>query len=321
MQEIGGYTMFDLFNKKSEKYIEKSLNKYNQILRDDISLIIRTKYKGRLYASDVEYLDNREVLFRCPIDKYQIIRFDNQSTIKVEFVGYSGLYTTKLLITEKIIEDNVLYYKGEIIAPIEKSQRRRNYRLPIVLDLNYTLLPRECVEYSGNTLDISVGGMLMETCEDIYNNKNLKIKIDIDGKIYNIKSTIIRKRTNFSNGTYLYNLKFDDLSNRHRNEISRFIFDSKNTHTTKLMWSTDSEKWVIYNSLTDNRLFFVIQIKSLHQSHQISYIINFLLFNIIWYVYSSIIFHMIYNLNIAFYIILIRQNKININRGGVIWLE
>lgn len=232
--------MFDLFNKKSEKYIEKSLNKYNQILRDDISLIIRTKYKGRLYASDVEYLDNREVLFRCPIDKYQIIRFDNQSTIKVEFISYSGLYTTKLLITEKIIEDNVLYYKGEIIEPIEKSQRRRNYRLPIVLDLNYTLLPRECVEYSGNTLDISVGGMLMETCEDIYNSKNLKIKIDIDGKIYNIKSTIIRKRNNFSNGTYLYNLKFDDLSNRHRNEISRFIFDSKNTHTTKLMGSIDS---------------------------------------------------------------------------------
>lgn len=232
--------MFSLFNKKSEKYIEKSVNRYNQILQDDINLIIRTIYKGKLYAIDVEYLNNREVLFRCPTDKYDIIRFDNQSIIEAEFVSQSGLYATELLITEKIIEDNVLYYRAEISAPIEKNQRRKNYRLPIVLDLNYTLLPRERIEYSGNTLDISVDGILMETHENIYQSKNLKIKIDIDGKTHNIKSTIIKKRTSFSNGTYLYNLKFNNLSKRHKSEISRFIFDNKNAHTTKLGENIDS---------------------------------------------------------------------------------
>ncbi|MBO3446391.1 PilZ domain-containing protein [Clostridium sp. CCUG 7971] len=227
--------MFSLFNKKSVRYIEKSVNKYNQILEDDINLIIRTIYKGKLYTSDVEYLNNREVLFRCPIDKYDIIRFDEQSIIKVEFVSYSGLYTTELLITEKIIEDNVLYYKGEFSSPIEKNQRRKNYRLPIVLDLNYTLLPRERIEYSGNTLDISIDGMLMETYENIYQTKNLKVKIDIDGKTHDIKSTIIKKRTNFRNSTYLYNLKFDKLSIKQKNEISRFIFDNKNLRDKKLV--------------------------------------------------------------------------------------
>ncbi|WP_042277394.1 PilZ domain-containing protein [[Clostridium] dakarense] len=234
--------VFSLFNRKSEVYIEKSLNKYKQILQDDINSVIRTRCNGRVYTSDIEYLNNREVLFRCPIDKYDIIRFDNQSIIEVDFVSCSGLYTTELLITEKIIEDNVLYYKGEIRAPIEKNNRRKNYRLPVVLDLNYTILPRERIEYSGNTLDISVDGMLMETCENIYQSKNIKIKIDIDGKTHDIKSTIIKKRTNFRNGKYLYNLKFDKLSKRHKNEISRFIFDNKNTHSTKPMENTTPEK-------------------------------------------------------------------------------
>lgn len=226
--------MFGLFNKKSVKYVEKSLNKYNQILENDINLIIRTRYKGKLYTSYVEYLNNRDIVFRCPIDRYEIIRFNNQSIIKVDFISHSGLYMTEILITERIVENDIVYYKGEISAPIEKNQRRKNYRLPIVLDLNYTLLPREQVEYSGNTLDISVDGMLMETYENIYQSKNIKVNIDIDGKVYDIKSTILKKRTNYSNGKYLYNLKFDDLSNRHRNEISRLIYDNKNVQSKNI---------------------------------------------------------------------------------------
>lgn len=225
--------MFNLFNKKSETNIEKSVNKYNQILSEDINLVICTRYNGKSYTSYVEYLNNREVVFRCPIDKNDIVRFNNKSIIKVEFVSYSGLYTTELLITEKIIENDILYYKGEISAPIEKNERRKHYRLPIFLDLSYKVIPMEKIKYSGNTLDISVDGMLMETNEDIFQDKKLKIEIDIDGKVYNIESTIIKKRNNYRNNTYIYNLKFDNLKNRYKNEISRFIFSNIHLNAKK----------------------------------------------------------------------------------------
>lgn len=219
--------MFNLFNKNSEKNIEKSLDKYNTILEKDVNLKIRTRYKGSAYISGIEYLNNREIVFRCPIDKRYIIRFDLEKAMNVDLLGDSGLYETKILVCEKTMIDNVLYYRGKIIAPIEKAQRRKEYRLPIILDLKYTLLPREHFEYTGNTLDISTNGILLETYENIYQTKNIRIKINIEGKNYDIKSTIIRKRANYNNGTYLYNIKFDDLSSRNKSAIARFIFDTK----------------------------------------------------------------------------------------------
>ncbi|GAA3641673.1 flagellar brake protein [Asaccharospora irregularis] len=219
--------MFNLLNRKSIKSIERSIDKYNEVLVDDINLKMRIRCRNKIYTTDVEFFDNREVVFRCPIDRHDIIRFNNKSIVKVDFVSYSGLYITELLITEKIMKDDVLYYRGEINSPIEKRQRRKDYRLPITLDLSYTLLPREYSQYSGSTLDISSNGMLMETYENIYQTKKLKINIDIDGKKYTIKGTVLRKRNNFSNGTYLYNIKFDDLSSRNKSEIARFIFDTK----------------------------------------------------------------------------------------------
>lgn len=218
--------MLGIFN-RSEKKIEESLNKYGQILEEDINLKMRIKNKGKLYTTDVEYLKEKEVLFRCPTDNREIIRFNIDSIVEVNFISKGGLYKTKLSITDKIVKENILYYKGIITSKIEKLQRRDNYRLPIILDLNYTLLPKESMEFEGHTLDISIGGMLMETYENIYLNKNIRIKIDIDGKLYNIKSTILNRRQNFNSGTYLYHIKFDNLTNRHKNEISRFIYDKR----------------------------------------------------------------------------------------------
>lgn len=216
--------MFSWF-KKSEKTVEKSLENYIQLLREDINLIIRTRFNGRLYTSYVESLDDKEVVFRCPIDDCEIIRFAPNSIIKVELISFGELYSTELLIQEKIIRDKIVFYRGIICSSIEKNQRRKNYRLPIILDVEYTILPTETEVYSGNTLDISVDGMLMETLENII-KKDVKASVNLDGKIYKIKSTILKKRMNYRSGTYLYNLKFSGMSQRHRNEINRYIYDN-----------------------------------------------------------------------------------------------
>lgn len=218
--------MFRWFNKKSDKVIGKSLEKYTQILTEDVNLTIRTRFNGKLYTSYVESLNEKEVIFRCPIDEREIIRFSPNSIIKVEFISFGELYSTELIIHEKIIRDNIVFYRGIICASIEKNQRRKNYRLPVVLDLTYTVLPMETEEYSGNTLDISVDGMLMESLENIYGSKNIKVTVNLDGKDYNIKCIVLKKRMNYSSGTYLYNLKFNGLSHRYRSEINRYIYDN-----------------------------------------------------------------------------------------------
>lgn len=228
--------LINLFSRKLKKNIGKSVEKYNKFLLDDVNLLIRTRYNGRLYTSYVEKIDDEEITFRCPIDDYELIRFRENNIIRVELISYTGLYITELLIKEKIVKDNMVYYKAEINSAIEKKQRRKNERLSIVLELEYTILPRENQKYKGNSIDISTGGMLMEAYEDIYQSKDIRVNIDLDGKKYSIKSTIINKRVNYRNGAYLYNLRFNNLSNRKRGEIYRFVFDNKKVQANKAFY-------------------------------------------------------------------------------------
>lgn len=41
--------MFDFFNKKSVRNIEKSEGKYTEVLKEDINLIIRTRFNEKAY--------------------------------------------------------------------------------------------------------------------------------------------------------------------------------------------------------------------------------------------------------------------------------
>ncbi|HSQ90324.1 PilZ domain-containing protein [Romboutsia sp.] len=227
----GNKVIFNLFKEKFLKYkersIEESVSKYAKILDDDIDLKIHISYHNKMYTTYVESLHNREVVFRCPIDEENIIRYNLGKIIEIEFISYTGLYITEICITERIIKDDIMYYKGNINSPIEKKQRRDNFRLPINLDVTYTLPLNEARLYSGNTKDISVGGMLMENNEHLYVNKKLKITFELDNKVYRVKSTIINKRTNFVNGKYLYHIRFDDLNNKQKREIYRFILDEQ----------------------------------------------------------------------------------------------
>lgn len=95
----------------------------------------------------------------------------------------------------------------------------------MVLDVMYTILPAESDKYKGNSIDISAGGMLLESEENI-RSKDIRVFFSIEGQLYNSKAKIIKKRTSYRNGTYLYNLKFNGLSGRHKNQIQRFVMNN-----------------------------------------------------------------------------------------------
>ena len=206
--------MLSLFNKNSIKNIDKSIKKYEQQLKNDLNLSLRVRYNGRQYTTYVESFDEREVIFRCPTDEYQIVRFKEDTIIRIEFISSESLYTTELLITNKIVRGQIVYYRGEINSQIQEKQRRKSNRLPA-----------ESAKYSANTIDISSGGMLIETDENI-KSKDIRVLFKIEGQSYSSKAKILKKRISYKNDTYLYNIKFIGLNNRHINQIHKYVADN-----------------------------------------------------------------------------------------------
>ena len=54
-------------------------------------------------------------------------------------------------------------------------------------------------------------------------NKDIVIEINIENKLYSLDGNILRRRPNYKNGAFLYNIKFDDVSTRHKKELASFI--------------------------------------------------------------------------------------------------
>lgn len=219
--------MLEIFNKKSARIIEKSIERYRDILKNDENLRIRIRYRGHIYTSYVESIENKYIVFLRPSDELTIVRFSENSIMKVELISRNEIYTTEISIVGKLMKDDKLYYKAELCAPLYESSKRKSYRLPIIIDMSYTILPMESQRYTGNTLDISTGGMLIETEQLINKGKEINLSIDLDGKTYLIKSMILNKISNYRNGTYLYNIKFTTIKSRHKNDIDRFINNNR----------------------------------------------------------------------------------------------
>lgn len=218
---------FDIFKKKNEESIQQSINKYKKILYNDMSLTLNIVYDKTTYNVDIENLKDREVIFRLPIESREKISFKVGQTIKVDFVSGRGLFSTKLNIVNKNVENHNTYYTANICSIIEKNQRRNNHRLPLTLNVTFVLLPNELRTYSGTTKDISAGGMLMESNYYISENKKIKVFFELDKKIYRINSTVIRSLENTGNDSYLHHIRFDHKGTREKNEIAKFIFNEE----------------------------------------------------------------------------------------------
>lgn len=221
--------MLGFFKKKLSKNIEESIDKYTSILSEDMNLNIRFKYRGVMYTTYVEKIDNSEIIFRSPDGDFAKIDLNLNSLIDINLISNNELYTTKISIKEKITTDNTVYYKAKIEGVIERSKRRKHYRLPIKLNLEFYLAQRSTMKYEGRTMDISIDGMLLESFEDLMIKKEIVIEIDIENKLYKLNGIILRRRNNYKNGAFLYNIKFKDISSRYKKELSSFIAYKKNT--------------------------------------------------------------------------------------------
>lgn len=217
--------IFNLFN-NNNKAIDESIAKYKKIY-NDMNLYINLNYNKEIYTADIESLNGREIVFRIGIKDKDIIKYKNGQNIKIDFISKQYLYSTKVCIIEKRLDEYSTYYKANIISPIEKNQRRNNYRLSINENVSYAMLSNELKLYNGTAKDISVGGMLIESTNYIHKNKKIKIFFELDKKRYNVIGMVINTRENNFEDMYLHHIKFDGLSRKEKSEITRYVFNEQ----------------------------------------------------------------------------------------------
>lgn len=132
------------------------------------------------------------------------------------------------------------FTRAVIVLPknVKKIERRKYYRLPINMEMDYVILPNE-PKYSkikdipsdvlallrqAETVDISGGGLKINCSTSPEVGQMILVSLYIPEEI-KLLTTVVRVEKNSNKGNYKVSLKFENISEKTRDKIIEFIFD------------------------------------------------------------------------------------------------
>ena len=160
-------------------------------------------------------------------------------------IVYSGSETIgfNCIVTDRIYGDFPIYELSEI-DNFMKVQRRGDVRVSFVNPMQYTgnrflinignseISPQKVIENIGRylkdgmMLDLSGGGLKLSCYENFDIGKMLLLIFDLDDDTFILKGRIKYKELNTidKKTKYIYGIKFEDIDERLREDIIRFVF-------------------------------------------------------------------------------------------------
>lgn len=147
----------------------------NQLV--EIEYPIGSKKNVEYLPSRIEGKSDQYLYLAVPIRKGELVPLRIGSELKVVFTTKKNTYLFETQITNRQREPIPIL---EVEKPSEliKIQRRSYVRLPVNLDVTFTILPDE-VEHKGITLDISAGGVLLQTKTKLEKGQVLNFKLNL----------------------------------------------------------------------------------------------------------------------------------------------
>lgn len=197
--------VIELENKKGEKLKMKSTI-HDLYFDRGILKIAMPSYQGRF----------------VPIQRGEFIHV----TAIAEKVVYS--FSSRVLDYGRDTESNFLVMHITVPEQVDRVQRRRYVRIPLVLSGNYTV-EGEDIQHKFLTRDFSAGGILMCTSRFLKVGQTIYIDLDLgDIKLIKQKAQIVRYAGfNETTGFHEYGVQFLDVSPELEKSLVSYVFQQE----------------------------------------------------------------------------------------------
>lgn len=213
----------------------------------NISDGIRDILKKKVYVCQVcDIIDDTKIKVTMPIEGGHVVAVSPNTKLDACFYTAKGLYHGRVIVVERMKEDNIYLMVVELQYELEKFQRRQYYRLSCTMDLQFRRMEeQEIINFTQNkeipdarelrllnegvALDFSGGGVRFVSDEhyqkDDYLFVKLRISYDDTYKVYVLVGKVIASSEG-KNGRKKYEsrVEFVDVSSRVREEIIKYIF-------------------------------------------------------------------------------------------------
>ena len=209
--------------------------------------VVKDILKKKVYVCQVcDIIDDTKIKVTMPIEGGHVVAVSPNTRLDACFYTTKGLYHGRVVVVERMKEDNIYLMVVELQYELEKFQRRQYYRLSCTMDLQFRRMEEEeIVNFTQNkeipderelrmlsegvALDFSGGGVRFVSDEryhkDDYLFVKLRISYDDTYKVYVLVGKVVASSEG-KNGRKKYEsrVEFVDVSSRVREEIIKYIF-------------------------------------------------------------------------------------------------
>lgn len=183
-----------------------------------------------IYQSRIEEVKAPYLLLAAPISRGTIVGLPDGISLQVEVVIRGASFSFQVDVLKRVRLPVPLLIVS-LPEKMKKLRRRAWVRVPAVLDLVYVFL-KEGETYGDSirakTLDISGGGLLLATHQEVRERDILKMSLGLPpGGLLNLTGLVVRVITRPEEKVrpFRAGVEFQDIDNRDRDLIMRYIFD------------------------------------------------------------------------------------------------
>lgn len=208
---------------------------------------VREILKKKVYVCQVcDIIDDTRIKITMPIEGGHVVAVSPNTKLDACFYTTKGLYHGRVVVVERMKEDNIHQMVVELQYELEKFQRRQYYRLSCTMDLQFRRMEEEeIVNFNQNkevpderelrllnegvALDFSGGGVRFVSDERYQKDEYLYVKLRINyedtHKVYVLVGKVVASSEG-KNGRKKYEsrVEFVDVSSKVREELIKYIF-------------------------------------------------------------------------------------------------
>lgn len=215
--------------------IQESVKLYQKTILEDINLTLRVIIKDKTYITKLVDWPGEKFIFAAPLDKLDWVLFEREKIVKISFITKTAIFSSNVQILNRYRKKEVLYYSAALVTPLIKQQQRQYFRLDVLLELTYRLLPADKEEYNldelipvkATSVNISIGGMLLVSSQQLHRGEKLIINFDFMHIPMELLGEVLYQGEKNTAGNYSHRIRFVNHDNNIKNMLSKLIFEKQ----------------------------------------------------------------------------------------------
>lgn len=159
-----------------------------------IELNIETDRGTLNLSTHIEHItDAGEFIVAAPFYKGQLYPFLSREHVEMmTIVEGTGVISCEVVIEKRLRNGDIVLLLLEQISEVRRTQRRRHYRLPTLLEAELLVENRPQIErIQAVSKDLSAGGIRLVTPKQLFRQEHVRLKVDLNGEPLSLHSSVL----------------------------------------------------------------------------------------------------------------------------------